>query len=115
MLWDNDKLFEWIVKPALHLLPWEEKLLGIVSSMAILWKNLYTGVMVSPSSAYKSRGPRWSIGGEKEAAGAPSIVQKKSVEAESEKGPEGAFNEETGEINWDCPVRQINLDITRQS
>lgn len=44
------------------------------------------------------------IGGEKEKSETPKIVQSKSTEAEETKGPEGAFNEETGEINWDCPV-----------
>lgn len=43
-------------------------------------------------------------GGEKKSSEAPSVVQAKSVEAEETKGAEGAFNEETGEINWDCPV-----------
>ena len=31
------------------------------------------------------------------------MVEGKKGEAESSS--EGAFNEETGEINWDCPVR----------
>ncbi|KAK4688984.1 hypothetical protein P7C73_g1121, partial [Tremellales sp. Uapishka_1] len=36
---------------------------------------------------------------------APQLIEDKAAEAksESEAGPQGAFNEETGEINWDCP------------
>lgn len=39
----------------------------------------------------------------------PDIVVKKEEEAEQSTQGEapasqGAFNEETGEINWDCPV-----------
>lgn len=32
------------------------------------------------------------------------MVEEKQHEAESSQ--QGAFNEETGEINWDCPVRR---------
>lgn len=32
-------------------------------------------------------------------------MKSKEEEANAESGSQGAFNEETGEINWDCPVR----------
>jgi len=32
-------------------------------------------------------------------------MKAKEEQAEAESGSQGAFNEETGEINWDCPVR----------
>jgi hypothetical protein len=35
---------------------------------------------------------------------APELLQEKEKEATEESGSQGAFNEETGEINWDCPV-----------
>ncbi len=35
----------------------------------------------------------------------PEIIEEKKAEAEETSGSQGAFNEETGEINWDCPVR----------
>jgi hypothetical protein len=47
-------------------------------------------------------GDKKPAGEKKEAT--PSLVQDKLDEAEADKGPQGAFNEETGEINWDCPV-----------
>lgn len=34
----------------------------------------------------------------------PGLVKDKADEAKKESG-ESAYNEETGEINWDCPVR----------
>jgi hypothetical protein len=41
-------------------------------------------------------------------ADAGALVERKVAEAEetpsSSSSNEGAFNEETGEINWDCPV-----------
>lgn len=36
-------------------------------------------------------------------AGPSNEPTEASVELESEAGQEGAFNPETGEINWDCP------------
>jgi len=38
------------------------------------------------------------------AAEGKAVVEEKQHEAESSQ--QGAFNEETGEINWDCPVRR---------
>lgn len=40
---------------------------------------------------------------------AQEVVKQKVKQAEKEEGPQGAFNEETGEINWDCPVRPGKL------
>lgn len=34
---------------------------------------------------------------------AQEVVKQKAKQADEEAGPQGAFNEETGEINWDCP------------
>lgn len=60
-----------------------------------------------PLLVYGGSIANWS-GGEKARSDAPSVVQQKTVEAEeSQQGPQGAFNEETGEINWDCPVRPV--------
>jgi intermembrane space import and assembly protein 40 len=37
------------------------------------------------------------------AKAAPAVITEKEKEASSDSS-QGAFNEETGEINWDCPV-----------
>lgn len=52
-----------------------------------------------------------SVGGTKpDQTDGGAVVDESSVEGGSSKGTgdpktQGAFNEETGEINWDCPVR----------
>jgi hypothetical protein len=41
-----------------------------------------------------------------QASEVPGLVKDKAKEAKKEEqaGGESAYNEETGEINWDCPV-----------
>lgn len=43
------------------------------------------------------------------------VVEKKAHEAEEEQaaGQQSAYNEETGEINWDCPVSAVLPQITQ--
>ena len=76
-------------------------------------KRLYTSrVSLFASSSDKEKKKRikrngadeLGVGDDKSAGGAPGagVVEKKNAEASS---TQGAFNEETGEINWDCPVR----------
>lgn len=55
-----------------------------------------------------------------QASEVPGLVKDKAKEAKKEEqaGGESAYNEETGEINWDCPVSDIFLtqvDISRDS
>lgn len=52
-------------------------------------KPVYTQVEDAPTSA----GP----------LGEGGVVSGSPEELEAEAGQQGAFNEETGEINWDCP------------
>lgn len=40
----------------------------------------------------------------------PELVEKKAEEAQ--QPAQSAYNEETGEINWDCPVRRCRLPPT---
>ena len=76
-------------------------------------RRLYTSLVslfASSSNKEKCRRIKKSgadepgAGDDKTAGGAPGagVVEKKNAEASS---TQGAFNEETGEINWDCPVR----------
>lgn len=46
-----------------------------------------------------------------QASEVPGLVKDKAKEAKKEEqaGGESAYNEETGEINWDCPVSDISL------
>jgi hypothetical protein len=46
-----------------------------------------------------------------QASEVPGLVKDKAKEAKKEEqaGGESAYNEETGEINWDCPVSDIFL------
>ncbi|ORX38557.1 hypothetical protein BD324DRAFT_621356 [Kockovaella imperatae] len=54
-----------------------------------------------PSEAAKSVHPVLKQSSESAPAQAPSAMKEKLAEASDPS--EGAFNEETGEINWDCP------------
>ena len=48
---------------------------------------------------------------ESEVKATPRVVEGKAEEASEEA--QGAFNEETGEINWDCPVSSRSLICSR--
>ena len=48
-----------------------------------------------------------------QAGAVPGLVRDKAEEAKEEEGPQGAYNEETGEINWDCPVSGVGSWLLR--
>lgn len=62
------------------------------------------------------KGKVGTLSGKKETGAAggdvPEVVEEKAEEA---SGQQSAYNEETGEINWDCPVSSLHLILNRLS